>query len=391
MTLLQGTTTLETATTDATGHYQFTQMLENNNGDLLVVILAPGNYIVAVTPPPGFGYSANTTTMVTLDDSPPIAAATANFRLYQATTPPTPPTIGGFIWKDANNNGTFDAGEQPLAGVTVTLLQGTTVLATATTDSTGNYLFTNLESPVMQTTDGWIYQDFNLPPGGYTVELTPPSGLNNNAAPTATVTLGDGSATGSRPELAGRNPQKSMLAAAVGICSTKSGLCFEDTSYGDILAGEKESVCRTLWSQKLVPRFFKPSVELLEDRNVLSSGVPLGPHPAFGTGGIYLLGNTASSPNFSAMNSSTILAIQGDGKILEVGEFRSGSTNSPIRGRRHRSARTRMVLWTPALGAGLGRSIPPLERGTFSRTPWLSNRTAKLSWRGLFFINRPTR
>lgn len=53
--------------------------------------------------------------------------------------------IGNFVWKDTNQNGRQDAGETPLAGVTVKLKSsnGATTIATATTDANGNYIFSN--------------------------------------------------------------------------------------------------------------------------------------------------------------------------------------------------------------------------------------------------------
>jgi uncharacterized repeat protein (TIGR01451 family) len=61
-------------------------------------------------------------------------------------TPPPPCTgkIGDRVWKDLNNNGIQDSGEAGIAGVTVQLKDGATVVATTTTDANGNYLFTGL-------------------------------------------------------------------------------------------------------------------------------------------------------------------------------------------------------------------------------------------------------
>ncbi len=59
-------------------------------------------------------------------------------------------TIGNQVWNDANNNGVFDNGELPIAGVTVVLhyinpLTGTCdILYTTTTDGNGLYLFDSL-------------------------------------------------------------------------------------------------------------------------------------------------------------------------------------------------------------------------------------------------------
>ncbi|MEW5841947.1 MAG: choice-of-anchor A family protein, partial [Bacteroidota bacterium] len=66
---------------------------------------------------------------------------------------PCASTIGDFVWHDKNHNGIQDAGELGIPGVKVELMQGATVVATATTDVNGKYSFTNLSN------------------GGYTVRI----------------------------------------------------------------------------------------------------------------------------------------------------------------------------------------------------------------------------
>ncbi len=63
----------------------------------------------------------------------------------EALCDPAPIQIGNVIWIDSNSNGVFDPGETPVSGVTVTLTDadGNTV-ATTTTNSSGEYLFSNL-------------------------------------------------------------------------------------------------------------------------------------------------------------------------------------------------------------------------------------------------------
>ncbi|MBN8589354.1 MAG: DUF11 domain-containing protein [Rhodothermia bacterium] len=56
---------------------------------------------------------------------------------------PAPIEIGNRVWLDTDNDGVQDAGEAGISGVQVQLLKGTTVLATATTNSDGNYIFSN--------------------------------------------------------------------------------------------------------------------------------------------------------------------------------------------------------------------------------------------------------
>ena len=79
-------------------------------------------------------------------------------------------TLGDFVWEDVNNNGRFDAGESPVGGVTVRLLDGANnpVLGptgqplTATTAADGGYLFTDLAA------------------GAYRVEVVTPAGYKSS-------------------------------------------------------------------------------------------------------------------------------------------------------------------------------------------------------------------
>ena len=79
---------------------------------------------------------------------------------YNAETPVLV-SIGDHVWTDVNRNGIQDAGEPPVAGVKVHLLDkdGNQVGATATTDADGFYSFTDL-------TPGATYQvQFDAPTG----------------------------------------------------------------------------------------------------------------------------------------------------------------------------------------------------------------------------------
>ena len=53
-------------------------------------------------------------------------------------------TIGDLVWSDKNGNGVRDTGEPGLAGVTLELVQGSTVVQTTVTDANGAYSFTGL-------------------------------------------------------------------------------------------------------------------------------------------------------------------------------------------------------------------------------------------------------
>lgn len=58
----------------------------------------------------------------------------------------TPPTagLGNYVWNDANRNGIQDSSEMGIAGATVSVLDGGTVIATTTTDANGYYEFQDL-------------------------------------------------------------------------------------------------------------------------------------------------------------------------------------------------------------------------------------------------------
>jgi uncharacterized repeat protein (TIGR01451 family) len=137
-------TPLATTTTDVNGAYHF-------NG------LAAGTYTVATDPA---SYPANNilTTPATVTATLAANATNNNFDFgLQGPTVGQFSSIGDYVWLDANADGVQDATETGLAGITVKLyrdLSGTgtvgvldatdPVVATATTDSSGKYLFSNL-------------------------------------------------------------------------------------------------------------------------------------------------------------------------------------------------------------------------------------------------------
>lgn len=78
-------------------------------------------------------------------------------------TAPAPIEIGNRVWFDTDGDGVQDADENGITGVTVTLVQGTTVIATAITDANGNYLFSS--DPNGVNTGSAIYNIAQLQPG----------------------------------------------------------------------------------------------------------------------------------------------------------------------------------------------------------------------------------
>ena len=108
--------------------------------------------------------------------------------------------FGDYTWVDANANGLQDAGEQPIAGVLVELLDvnGVPVLdgdgnaITALTDATGHYFIDELD------------------PGTYRVRFTPPAGYS------LTYTRTGHAGTDSNPDPQSHLTPPFVLTAAVG-------------------------------------------------------------------------------------------------------------------------------------------------------------------------------
>ncbi len=150
-----GTQTLSTTTANdaviGNGYYQFSS-------------LVPGTYIVQVTLPAGYQFSAqdqgsdntiDSDVNITSGQTAVITvAADGSDQTWDAGVVPLA-SIGDYVWRDINNDGIQDSGEQALAGVVVRLLDtlGNTVdnpnIAgvqpyTFTTLADGKYLFNNL-------------------------------------------------------------------------------------------------------------------------------------------------------------------------------------------------------------------------------------------------------
>jgi uncharacterized repeat protein (TIGR01451 family) len=154
-----------TLTTDAAGRYLFSG-------------LSDGNYIVSVPPLTGYDYTG---TGGAADSDP----GTAGVQRQAAMTgganvldidfgfeAQTPASVTGTIWNDGNRDGLIGGSEGRLAGVTVDILDGTTVVATVTTDAAGNYTFSGLAA------------------GDYTIRVTDTAGILNGFSTTYEATEG---------------------------------------------------------------------------------------------------------------------------------------------------------------------------------------------------------
>ncbi len=88
---------------------------------------------------------------------------------------PAPIEIGNYVWEDTDMDGIQDPGENALSGIQVELLLGNTVIATATTDANGNYIFSN--DPNGSSSGSHIYNIGQLEANmSYTVRFPTTSG-----------------------------------------------------------------------------------------------------------------------------------------------------------------------------------------------------------------------
>ncbi|WP_158926621.1 SdrD B-like domain-containing protein [Acidisphaera sp. S103] len=193
-----GTSVLATTTTNANGLYSFTG-------------LAAGIYEVKFVSPTGYGFStegvggnaavnssANQTTGITAQIT--LTAGEADHNVEAGLVPggsagTGTASLGNTVWLDTNNNGLDDNGEQGVAGVTVDLLNATTdtIIATTTTNASGNYSFTSLPTNV-------TYEVQFVAPSGdsfTTPNVTPatPGEINsvaNSSGLTGAITLTNG-------------------------------------------------------------------------------------------------------------------------------------------------------------------------------------------------------
>lgn len=190
-TLYNATTNvaIKSVITDALGKYLFTD-------------LSIGSYIVGFTNiPAGYNFSAidqggddtkdsdvnpdnNRTGVYTI-----VADGTSNLTVDAGiiTVPNVTDgkaTLGDKVWHDFNKNGLQDANESGVVNVTVTLYagDGTTVIATTTTDGLGNYIFTNLNA-------GNYVVGFSNLPSGYQFS-TPSIGSDRSLDSDPNITTG---------------------------------------------------------------------------------------------------------------------------------------------------------------------------------------------------------
>ncbi len=184
----ESNTIIRRTVTDANGFYLFTDLPDQSVAVLFT------NF------PDGYGLTVNETNVATVDvagsdanrystftnavtlNNAAGATSRDNRSLDAGIISITKAALGNKVWDDANGDGIQDVGEIGIPGVQVILYaaNGTTVLASAITDQTGNYSFPN------------------LPEGSYVVGLNPatfPSNMEVTAKDITTGPDGDGANT----------------------------------------------------------------------------------------------------------------------------------------------------------------------------------------------------
>lgn len=215
---------------DASGLYS--QTTTAANGTYSFTNLTPGTgYYVVVTPVTGDSFSPQVTETATNPDTSIVNATTgktANITVTSGTTvshvdaglyaPPATGGITGVAFLDANGDGVLNSGETGVSGLTVTLYNGTTVVATTTSGTGGAYSFTGLTAGT-----------------GYTVKFAAPAGdaftkqtAETTAAPDASLVVASTGTTGAITVVAGATT--AHVDAGVYAPASVTGIAFLDTN-----------------------------------------------------------------------------------------------------------------------------------------------------------------
>jgi uncharacterized repeat protein (TIGR01451 family) len=128
-----GDTLIATVTTDSNGNYLFSGL-----GD--------GFYFISInTPPSGYTYTSPDLDPAAGDQQTAAISGGGNVEnLNFGYRSAANRSVSGTVWDNTNSDAIIDAGETGLAGVTVELRNGSTVIASTTTDTNGDYSFSGL-------------------------------------------------------------------------------------------------------------------------------------------------------------------------------------------------------------------------------------------------------
>ena len=156
--LYSGSILIDSTLTDASGYYKFANL---NAGNYSVKVIDP--YLLVLTTPPN-------PRPVSLTSGENKSNINFGYKCGQQLA-----TISGYVYVDANKNGVKDAGETPLANVTIKLYdENGAIINTITTNASGYYEFSGLI------------------PGNYTVEEIDPDLYRSTTPNYINITLSSG-------------------------------------------------------------------------------------------------------------------------------------------------------------------------------------------------------
>ncbi|TAE30617.1 MAG: DUF11 domain-containing protein [Cytophagales bacterium] len=186
VTLFSNGSALATQTTSASGTYLFTNL---DPGQYSVVFTAPGGMTFTTGNAPGVSdaLDSDAASFTGQSGSTGVYSLTAGEQnlTVDAGLIPLPASLGDFVWSDNNGNGVQDPGESGVPGVTVSLYNNGTLVATTTTNGSGGYSFTGLT------------------PGDYQVVFTAPVGMTFSPPNGTTNTANDSNVTSTTGQLGG--------------------------------------------------------------------------------------------------------------------------------------------------------------------------------------------
>lgn len=147
-----------TTTTDATGAYRFTDLAPAGTAGYTITQIQPADYVNGPVNPPTSGVEAPSAGGnysrggSTADSSYSAIVLGGGVDALRYDFPEVRrPSLSGVVYVDADFNDVYGSGsDTPIAGATVELLNAAdgSVIATATTDATGNYRFNNLDPEI---------------------------------------------------------------------------------------------------------------------------------------------------------------------------------------------------------------------------------------------------
>jgi protocatechuate 3,4-dioxygenase beta subunit len=162
-----------TAITNGTGNYLFTDLPA---GSYQVEFMPPAGYVISPKDQGG-NDATDSDADPTTRRSPVVTLAPGESNLTVDAGLFFTASLGDRVWHDLNKNGTQDAGEPGVSGVTVNLRNAAdAIVATTTTDGSGNYNFTGLTPGVPYTVE------FTNLPAGYRFTTQGPGASTSDPA-----------------------------------------------------------------------------------------------------------------------------------------------------------------------------------------------------------------